>query len=632
MTRMTVRNTRAFVIAAITILAATVASSQTTSFVYQGRLTDGGTSANGNYDLQFALWDSLSGGTQVGSTQTVNTVAVGNGVFTVSLDFGANAFSGAGRFLEISARPAGSGSFTLLSPRQPITSTPYAVRSLNAASADSVPASGVPAGSGNYIQNSSSPQSSSNFNISGNGTAGGTLSGGVVNATTQYNLNGSSILSNQGNLNLFAGAGAGAANTTGVQNSFFGAGSGAANTTGNFNSFFGELSGLNNTIGGQNAFFGEHAGVNNTTGTSNSYFGSAAGANATGSFNTFIGSAADFDSISFGSDGNTLVGAGARLRTTPTFSPINATAIGFNAKVDASNALVLGGITGVNGGTDTNVGIGTTEPATRLHVVGTTVLIGNVGIGTLSPATRLHVVGTTGLIGNLGIGTNSPQRAVQIGADINALFTLDPTSGSPNAGYIRFGDNTGWKLHIGRNREASAGALNSGTTGVLMTIQDNGRVGIGTSSPDQLLSVNGNASKAGGGSWATFSDERLKNIRGRFTSGLKAVMQLQPLRYEYKRDNALNLKSGGEYIGFSAQAVQRIIPEAVTTNDKGYLLVNNDPILWTMLNSIKEQQAQIIQQQELIERQQAEAKRQQQQLDTLKRIISRSHRRAKVRR
>jgi hypothetical protein len=73
-----------------------------------------------------------------------------------------------------------------------------------------------------------------------------------------------------------------------------------------------------------------------------------------------------------------------------------------------------------------------------------------------------------------------------------------------------------------------------------------GKVGIGTLNPDQTLTVNGNASKVGGGSWASFSDERLKNIKGRFTSGLKAVMQLQPLRYEYKRDNALNLKSEGE--------------------------------------------------------------------------------------
>ena len=182
-------------------LGATTARAQTSSFTYQGRLTDGGAAANGNYDLQFALFDSLSGGAQVGSTQTLNTVAVSNGVFTVSLDFGANAFNGANRFLEISARPTGAGSFTLLTPRQQITSTPYAVRSASAASADTATNAtnasqlgGVAAnqfvrtndarlsdsrpptpGSTNYIQNSSAPQAGSGFNVSGNGTVGGTF-------------------------------------------------------------------------------------------------------------------------------------------------------------------------------------------------------------------------------------------------------------------------------------------------------------------------------------------------------------------------------------------------------------------------------------------------------------------------
>src|SRR5213082_3036619 len=119
-------------------MGASTAFAQTTSFTYQGRLTDGGTAANGNYDVQFALFDSLSGGTQIGSTQTINTVAVSNGVFTVNLYFGASSFTGANRFLEISARPSGAGSFTLLTPRQPVTATPYAVRSANASAADAL--------------------------------------------------------------------------------------------------------------------------------------------------------------------------------------------------------------------------------------------------------------------------------------------------------------------------------------------------------------------------------------------------------------------------------------------------------------------------------------------------------------
>src|SRR5437016_9253347 len=161
-------------------LCAVTALAQTTSFTYQGRLTDGGTAANGNYDLQFTLWDALSGGTQQPQPAPVtvarSAVAVANGIFTVQLDFGATAFPGASRFLEISARVTGAGSFTTLAPRQPITSTPYAIRSLNASSADAVTVNGVPAGSGSYIQNTTTPQANAKFNISGDGTIGGVLS------------------------------------------------------------------------------------------------------------------------------------------------------------------------------------------------------------------------------------------------------------------------------------------------------------------------------------------------------------------------------------------------------------------------------------------------------------------------
>src|SRR5437588_7710598 len=307
------------------LLSASTAFAQTSSFTYQGRLTDGGTAANGNYDLQFALFDSLSGGAQVGSTQTLNTVAVSNGVFTVSLDFGANSFPGANRFLEISARPTG-GSFTLLTPRQQVTSTPYASRSANASSADTATNAtnatnaatatnatqlgGIAAsqyvqtndsrlsdarpptpGSSNYIQNTASAQASSNFNISGNGTAGGTLSGNLVNATTQYNLNGSRILSNAGMDNLFAGTSAGAANTTGLANTFFGSQAGQSNTIRCCNAFFGSLAGQSNTNGDHNAFFGYNAGQR-TDGSENAFFGAdAALFNITGGGNAFFGQA-----------------------------------------------------------------------------------------------------------------------------------------------------------------------------------------------------------------------------------------------------------------------------------------------------------------------------------------------------
>jgi hypothetical protein len=145
-----------------------------------------------------------------------------------------------------------------------------------------------------------------------------------------------------------------------------------------------------------------------------------------------------------------------------------------------------------------------------------------------------------------------------------------------------YGGNSLWNLALG-----SQGTLET------MTLRG-GNVGIGTTSPDQKLSVNGDADKAaGGGSWGVFSDERLKDIKGRYTNGLSAVMGLRPLRYSYKKDNALGLPSQGEYVGFSAQELQRLVPDAVTTSTDGYLKVHNDAILWTMLNAIKEQQKEI---------------------------------------
>src|SRR5712692_6484061 len=76
-TRTLKTNSAALLLATLALLlAAGTARAQTSAFTYQGKLTDGGTPANGNYDLQFALWDSLSSGAQIGATQTVNTVAV----------------------------------------------------------------------------------------------------------------------------------------------------------------------------------------------------------------------------------------------------------------------------------------------------------------------------------------------------------------------------------------------------------------------------------------------------------------------------------------------------------------------------------------------------------------------------
>ena len=331
---------------------------QTTAFNYQGKLSDGALAANGTYQFEFKLYDSAAGGSQIGQTIADLPASVTKGIFAVTLDFGAGGFDGAARYLEISVRQLGSGqSYTKLTPRQPITSTPYAVKSLNAVkaetadvSADALRLGSLPAdqyvqtvdgrlsddrnplpGSQNYIQNATVSQADASFNIAGEGKAN------VLTAAQQFNLGANRILTATAQNNLLVGAGTGAGLTTGYQNSFFGQNSGAKTTTGFDNSFFGNFSGNNNAGGNANSFFGAGAGVNNSSGGSNSFFGMEAGiGNTSGSGNTFVGRLAGFSNTT--ENDNTFIG----YRANGAAAITNATAIGANAVVTTSNTMVLG--------------------------------------------------------------------------------------------------------------------------------------------------------------------------------------------------------------------------------------------------------------------------------------------------
>src|SRR5262245_8812332 len=76
-------------------------------FTDQGRLPASGSPANGQYDLQFTLFDALTGTNQVSNPVTITNQTVTDGLFTVSLDFGTSAFQGSARFLELAVRPTG---------------------------------------------------------------------------------------------------------------------------------------------------------------------------------------------------------------------------------------------------------------------------------------------------------------------------------------------------------------------------------------------------------------------------------------------------------------------------------------------------------------------------------------------
>jgi hypothetical protein len=121
---------RRTVLSLLALALASAAPGQTplgTAFTYQGRLTDGGGPASGVYDLRFSLFGAASGAPQIGSTLTLDDVTVTDGVFTATLDFGAAAFAGSARWLEIAVQPGAGGGFTTLAPRQELTPSPNAL-------------------------------------------------------------------------------------------------------------------------------------------------------------------------------------------------------------------------------------------------------------------------------------------------------------------------------------------------------------------------------------------------------------------------------------------------------------------------------------------------------------------------
>jgi hypothetical protein len=406
------------------VLGITPASAQTTEFTYQGSLNNGASPANGNYDIEIDVFDAVIGGNYF-NTITASNVPVVNGIFSVKLDLGSNIFPGAARFLQVKVRQSGDTAWTVLNPRQQVTSAPYAVQSLKAATAANAANAALLGGiapgqfvqtndprltdarpplpgSDNYIRNMPAGQGQSNSNFWVSGTAKATIveaeefrvfNNRILAATTNGTNNlivgiYANLANGGGSNNSFIGYSAGRSQTTGSGNTFTGAWSGQANTTGsnnsyygsqmgifggpgssgNFNSTFGHRSGegLWNSSGSLNSFFGTGSGFSNSTGSSNMFAGHDSGkGNTTGSFNTTVGESS---------------GLGAGNLT-------NATAIGSKSFVAQSNSLVLGSINGVNGATaDTNVGIGTTTPASKLHVNGT-IRVTNGGVYITNPNT-----------------------------------------------------------------------------------------------------------------------------------------------------------------------------------------------------------------------------------------------------
>src|ERR1035438_1767024 len=208
------------------------AAAQGTAFTYQGRLNTGTNPVTGAYDLTFSLYNAGTSGSQTGSLLTNSALGVTNGLFTVSVDFGA-VFTGTPYWLQLGVRTNATGAFTPLTPRQPLTPTPYAV----------------------YAESSGS----------------------------------SVLVSDPGTQNVFAGQNAGDQAQPGTYNTGVGYGALHVNT-GSYNSAIGNEALNSNTTGDSDTADGVFALWKNTTGAGNTAYGADVMAyNVTGNNNTAVG-------------------------------------------------------------------------------------------------------------------------------------------------------------------------------------------------------------------------------------------------------------------------------------------------------------------------------------------------------
>jgi hypothetical protein len=615
------------------LIATSTAYGQGSGFTYQGRLTDSANPADGVFDMQFKLFNLVSGGSQQGPTLTNSSVQVTNGVFAVELDFGEGVFDGAELFLEISIRPAGSPNpRTILSPRQPLTSAPYAFRSAIAREADQAANAERLDGiaSSGFIKNTATQQAGTNFNIGGNGTLGGTLSANIVNAATRYDIGGSRVLSIGGTNNLFAGVGAGAANTSGNSNSFFGTNAGNANQTGFNNSFFGHNAGLMNT-GNANSFFGEGAGNNNTSGFGNSYFGVLAGGiNQTGGGNSFFGGNAGFMNTAnnnsfFGflagrsntsGSGNAFFGnnAGEANQTGGSNSFFGANAGDsntsgtqnsfFGASAGQLNTASDNSFFGANAGNANTTGNQNSFfgiSAGQLNQTGSNNSFFGVNAGKVNTASNNSFFGYLAGFSNTS-GTQNSFFGISAGQFNQTGFGNSFFGNQAGDTNVNGNSNTiiGALADVGSDTLSFATAIGAGAV-----VNDSNSVVLGRPADTVRIPGSLNITTLGAATATQLcinaglvsncsSSLRYKDHLAPFTAGLELINRLRPITFNWKQ-------SGERDLGLAAEEVAAVEPLLVTYNERGQVEgVKYDRINIALINAVREQQQQIVDKDEQI--------------------------------
>lgn len=199
-----------------------------------------------------------------------------------------------------------------------------------------------------------------------------------------------------------------------------------------------------------------------------------------------------------------------------------------------------------------------------------------------------------GTPGRVGIGTPTPTAKLDIRGESDSivLSRLNQT-GKRNWSGWRIDRDSSETWFVGVSNVNDNLLFRRTTSSDDMVISEAGNVGIGGAPTLYKLEVKGDALKtAGGNTWKTNSDERLKDITGEYARGLNEIVRLAPVTFYYKEDNPRGLSSEEESVGFIAQEVQEVFPEAVSKGPDGYLDFNMHPVNVALVNAVKELKAE----------------------------------------
>jgi hypothetical protein len=178
------------------------------------------------------------------------------------------------------------------------------------------------------------------------------------------------------------------------------------------------------------------------------------------------------------------------------------------------------------------------------------------------------------------------ERAVGIGTDNpTALLHLQTPAGEQVAS-INLKSAGSWTAQIRQTDDSRFNFHNGGN--LRMTIRADGNVGIGTDSPSERLHVNGRVRAS---DFVTISDARVKTDVHTLTEAIDVVMQLRGVRFSW--NESISVSDAEWQLGFIAQEVEQVLPEATTRDADGMLSVAYAQVIPLLVESIKEQQARI---------------------------------------